>query len=224
MATARSIAHAVDAKAGYVPGHSDGVGYLMGMMAREAGYHSDTLHQLELAALLHDSGKLLIPDAILLVERKLTLGEYEVIKTHSIHSERIARSLDGAEMVVPWIRHHHERWDGTGYPDGLRGDEIPWPSRLLLVADAFHVMTTDRPYQRSRTRVDALRELEAKSESQFCPTATELLMSRGIWNSAYPQLDAPPMRMHVETDYSTYVDELHVDPSDPSDPRDGPKP
>lgn len=191
-ATFRALAQAVDYKAGYVPGHSDGVAYLIGMMSREAGYDTFTTGRLELAALIHDVGKLRIPDSILLAERKLTEEEFTLIKHHSVWSANVAAAFDEMEDIIPWVRHHHERWDGGGYPDGLKGEDIPWPSRMILVADAFHVMTTDRPYQRSRTRREALEILQANTYTQFCPTASSLLQSRGKWIPADPPLSKPP--------------------------------
>lgn len=175
MTTARSIAIAVDTKAGYVPGHSDGVAYLIGLIAREAGYAEPVIRVLYLAALLHDAGKLSVPDSILLSKRSLTIEEYEIIKQHSVRGERIALALEGADQVAPWIRHVHERFDGRGYPDGLAGEEIPWPSRMLAVADAFHVITTDRSYQQPRSRSDAMHILKKCSGTQFDPVAVELL-------------------------------------------------
>lgn len=195
--TMRALASAVDLKAGYMPGHSDGVSYLIGMMAREAGYDNATVERLELAALLHDVGKLEVPEAILTAQRPLTDDEYAVVKRHPDASARIVATIDGwpSDDMVVWVRHHHERWDGAGYPDGLRGDEIPWPSRMLLVADAFHVITTDRPYQRSRTRVEALAILNENAGSQFCPYAVSLLESRHLWRPADPPLSAPPVQI-----------------------------
>jgi polar amino acid transport system substrate-binding protein len=175
----RSIARAVDAKATYFPGHSDGVAYLTQMIGREIGYDDVTLRRLQAAALLHDTGKLRIPDVILLTQRKLTEEEFEVMKCHSIWSSQIAKGLTGFDKdIAIWIRHHHEHWDGSGYPDGLKGEEIPWQSRLMLVADAFYVMTAYRPYQRARTRTEAILELIKYSGTQFDPQFVDVLMDR----------------------------------------------
>lgn len=175
------MAGAVDIKGGYVPGHSDSVAYLMSMMGREAGYSPESIRLLELAAFAHDVGKLRLPDAVLLAQRPLSAEEEAMVRQHPIWSAHVTAGLQGAEAIVPWVRHHHEHWNGSGYPDGLSGEEIPWPSRMLLVADAFQVMTTDRPYQVSRTRVQAMQVLDAQAGRQFCPTAVELLLARGLW-------------------------------------------
>jgi polar amino acid transport system substrate-binding protein len=118
------------------------------------------------------------------------------VKQHPIWSAELVHGFADADGLVEcelWVRHHHEHFDGSGYPDGLVGEDIPWPSRMLLVADAFHVMTTDRPYQRSRTRRDALGELYAGAGTQFCPSAVNLLHARGVWVPSHPELAAPPV-------------------------------
>ena len=201
--TLRALAAAVDLKAGYMPGHSDGVAYLMGLMAREAGYDPATVERLELAALLHDLGKLQVPEVILTAQRRLTDEEFAIIRAHPQNSCNLVRTLEGladVEEVATWVLHHHEHWDGSGYPDGLTGENIPWPSRMILVADAFHVITTDRPYQRSRTRIQALAILREQTERQFCPFAVSLLESRHNWVPASPPLSAPPTPIRQRTD------------------------
>jgi HD-GYP domain-containing protein (c-di-GMP phosphodiesterase class II) len=202
--TLRALAAAVDLKAGYLPGHSDGVSYIVGMMAREAGYDPPTVNLLELAALLHDLGKLGVPDSILLAERKLTEAEFAVVREHPRYSAHLVATLDASredfnlDAVLPWVLHHHERFDGAGYPAGLAADAIPWPARMIFVADAFHVITTDRPYQRSRTRRDALAILREQAGHQFCPHAVGLLEARGHWQPADPPLARPPHNLSGE--------------------------
>lgn len=173
----RLLALAVDAKASYFPSHSDGVAYLVRLMASESGMPDDEVHRLTTAAVLHDVGKIMTPDAILNAERKLTVDEFEIMKLHSIDSWLIAKSTAGLAYCAPWVRAHHERWDGRGYPDGLAGHDIPIQSRMIFVADAFHVMTSDRPYQRAVTRREALAELRRHSGTQFCPTCVEIIHS-----------------------------------------------
>lgn len=175
---ARSLAHSVDAKGGYMPGHSDGVAYLIGTMAAEAGMDAIRVGRLEMAAMVHDVGKLFVPDDVLLAPRRLTSEEFDRIKPHADWGGQMCAHLHGLEFAAPWVRHHHERWDGFGYPDGLAGEEIPWEARLISVADAFHVITTDRPYQLARTRGEAIEILQTHSGSQFDPIAVELLLSR----------------------------------------------
>ena len=179
MSHCRAIARAVDSKAGYFPGHSDGVAYLVQLIARELGVGRGMLRRLQVASLLHDTGKLKIPDRILLAPRKLTQEEYDVMKQHSVWSSEIASSISGFDKdIAIWIRHHHESWDGSGYPDGLAGEAIPWQSRLMLVADAFHVMTAHRPYQDARSRSEAIAEIIANSGTQFDPRFVDAIMTR----------------------------------------------
>jgi HD-GYP domain-containing protein (c-di-GMP phosphodiesterase class II) len=194
VTTLRALAAAVDFKAGYAPGHSDGVAYLIAIMAREAGYDEEITKQLELAALVHDTGKIRLPDNILLAERPLSTQEFTLVQQHPIWSAELAQGFNDLNFAVPWVLHHHEHFDGSGYPSGLAGDDIPWPSRMMLVADAFHVMTTDRPYQRSRTRREAFDILHEQAGRQFCPIAVELLETRCDWIPADPPLSAPPTR------------------------------
>jgi polar amino acid transport system substrate-binding protein len=175
----RSIARAVDAKAEYFPGHSDGVAYLTQLIGNEIGIDHVMLRRLQAASLLHDTGKLRVPDRILLAPRKLTVQEFEIMKQHSIWSAELAAGLSGFELdVAVWIRHHHEAYDGSGYPDGLAGEDIPWQSRLMLVADAFHVMTAYRPYQVSRSRTEAILELIENAGTQFDPKFVDVIMDR----------------------------------------------
>lgn len=174
----RLLALAVDAKAQYFPGHSEGVAYLVQLMGNEAGFEPTHIADIQLAAMLHDVGKLRIPDAILVAPRRLTLEEFEVVKQHSTWSANIAAGLAGLEHLAPWVRYHHEHFDGSGYPEGLVGDAIPFEARILLVADAFHVMTSHRPYAAARTRSQAIIELRDHAGTQFCPVAVGLLANR----------------------------------------------
>jgi HD-GYP domain-containing protein (c-di-GMP phosphodiesterase class II) len=174
----RTLAQAVDAKGDYFPGHSDGVAYFIGIMCQEGGFGDDETQQAMMAGLLHDVGKVMIPERILGAARRLTPEEFGVIKTHSGWGAEIVRRVDSAAFAAEWVLHHHEHFDGSGYPEGRKGEEIPMVSRMLLVADAFHVMTTTRPYQAPRTRSDAIAELKALAGKQFCPTAVSLLVDR----------------------------------------------
>lgn len=178
MEYSRLLARAVDAKGDYFPGHSDGVAYLLRLMASVAEMDKDEADCLELIGMLHDVGKIHTPDAILRKPSTLTAVEFDAIRLHPIQGEEIVRSIQGMEHLAPAVRHHHEHWDGSGYPDGLAGKAIPYHSRLLLVADAFHVMTSRRPYQQPRSRAAAVREVALNAGKQFCPIAASLLVDR----------------------------------------------
>jgi len=122
---------------------------------------------LQLGGWLHDIGKIGIKDSILSKPGSLTPEEYEIIKTHPLVGERILKPLGLLSVECQIIRNHHERWDGKGYPDGLRGKEIPFLARLFSVADSFEAMTSDRPYRKAKSVREALEELEALSWIQF---------------------------------------------------------
>ena len=165
----RMLAATVDAKGNYFPGHSDAVAYIVTLYASELGITEPLLGMLQGAAMLHDTGKIRVPDSVLLAPRPLTEDEWIVMRSHSVWSAEIAAGIDGIGEIPAWIRHHHEHWDGSGYPDGLKGEEIPWQSRLMLVADAFHVMTSMRPYRSAMSRQGAFAILADNAGGQFDP-------------------------------------------------------
>jgi HD-GYP domain-containing protein (c-di-GMP phosphodiesterase class II) len=145
-----------------------------------------TLKRLELGALFHDIGKIGIPSDILLKPGPLTDDERKVIETHPELGERILAPIERLEDVRPIVRHCHEHFDGTGYPDGRKGDEIPVESRIILVCDAFHAMTTDRPYRKRLPQEEALSRLEEASGKQFDPRVVRafvrLVRAEGIFH------------------------------------------
>jgi HD-GYP domain-containing protein (c-di-GMP phosphodiesterase class II) len=169
-----ALARAVDAKDSYTRSHSETVSNLCVMIGGELDLEPGRLAKLRIAGLLHDVGKIGTPDAILNKPSSLTAAEYETIKEHPAVGEGILRAAD-LDDEATWIRHHHERPDGGGYPDGLRYDEIPIESRIIGVADAFEAMISDRPYSRGRTEAEALQELEDYSGKQFDPDCVAAL-------------------------------------------------
>jgi putative nucleotidyltransferase with HDIG domain len=134
-----------------------------------------SLLELELAALLHDLGKLAVPAEILSKPAPLDPEEREIVERHPVAGAEILRRIPGLEPVATIVRYHHERWDGQGYPDGLRGERIPLASRVVAVCDGFHAMTTDRPYRTAVGREVALRELRDHAGSQFDPRMVDAL-------------------------------------------------
>jgi HD-GYP domain-containing protein (c-di-GMP phosphodiesterase class II) len=127
-------------------------------------------------ALLHDIGKIGVPDSILQKPGPLTESEWAVMRTHPAVGAEMVSCVVGLGHLAPAVRAEHERWDGCGYPDGLRGEDIPLSSRIVFACDAFHAMTSDRPYRRALSREAAVAELERGSGSQFCPTAVKALL------------------------------------------------
>ncbi|MBX6354075.1 MAG: diguanylate cyclase, partial [Thermoflavifilum sp.] len=148
----------------------DAMGKRLGMTEEERRY-------LRFGAFLHDIGKVEIPLEILAKRGPLSREEWAIMKTHVIIGENIVRPISGLQRVLPMIRHHHERYDGTGYPDGLAGEDIPLEVRILTLADSFDAMTTSRPYQRKRSMEQAFRELRRCAGSQFDPNLVEIFIS-----------------------------------------------
>jgi diguanylate cyclase (GGDEF)-like protein/putative nucleotidyltransferase with HDIG domain len=174
-AAMESLSATVDARDSYTAGHSRRVQQLALAIGRELGLSQAELDLLGHAALFHDIGKLAIPDAILLKPASLTSEEWALMQRHAEEGARIIDRLGFLGDAVPSIRHHHERFDGTGYPDRLKADEIPLGARIIHVADALDSMLTTRIYRAARPPVEALAELNRASGSQFCPRCVAAL-------------------------------------------------
>jgi diguanylate cyclase (GGDEF)-like protein/putative nucleotidyltransferase with HDIG domain len=168
-AAMESLSATVDARDSYTAGHSRRVQQLALAIGRELGLSQAELDLLGHAALFHDIGKLAIPDAILLKPASLTPDEWSLMQRHAEEGARIIDRLGFLNDAVPAIRHHHERFDGTGYPDRLKGEEIPLGARIIHVADALDSMLTTRIYRAARPAADALAELRRAAGTQFCP-------------------------------------------------------
>jgi diguanylate cyclase (GGDEF)-like protein len=166
LRAAEALVRVVDAKDNYTAKHSQAVSDLVEGIARRLGLEESTIEQLRLAGLLHDLGKVAIPDSILQKREPLDAEETIVLREHPEIGFRLLEDA-GVAPVHEWVRHHHEAWDGSGYPLGLAGDEIPLGSRIILVADAFHAMTSERPYRKGGSTSDALAELRRCSWTQF---------------------------------------------------------
>lgn len=164
--TVRALVMAVDAKDAYTHHHSRAVGEVSRAIAEELGLPARTVRYLHLAGVLHDVGKIGISTEILTKPTPLTDIEWLELKAHVHIGERILRGI-GLPTAAGWVRHHHEAIDGSGYPDGLKGEDIPLPSRVLLVADAFDAMVSNRVYRAGRPPEDAMREIEALAGKQF---------------------------------------------------------
>jgi diguanylate cyclase (GGDEF)-like protein/putative nucleotidyltransferase with HDIG domain len=168
-AAMESLSATVDARDSYTAGHSRRVQQLSLAIGRELGLSQAELDLLGHAALFHDIGKLAIPDAILLKPASLTNDEWALMQRHAEEGARIIDRLGFLQDAVPSIRHHHERFDGTGYPDRIRGEEIPLGARIIHVADALDSMLTTRIYRAARPVNEALAEVKDKAGTQFCP-------------------------------------------------------
>jgi hypothetical protein len=183
--TIAALSRSLDAKDVYTGGHIDRVAALAVEVAKELGFRGEELEAIEIGALLHDIGKIGVPEQILLKAGPLDESEWEVIRTHPLVSDYILAELDLHPFVRQCARSGHERLDGRGYPDGLAGDAIPLPARIVFVADAFDALTSTRPYRSARPTLAALAEVEANAGTQFCPKVVSAL--RSVWRK-HPQL------------------------------------
>jgi HD-GYP domain-containing protein (c-di-GMP phosphodiesterase class II) len=165
----RSVVSSLEEKDSYTHGHSIRVAEYSVLLAEEIGLSETEIREVELSALLHDVGKIGIPDAILLKPGRLTQSEFEIMKSHPVRSGKILEKITALRNLIPGIVHHHERFDGHGYPSGLKGDGIPLYARVILIADTYDAMTSTRPYRLALEKEVAFEELVRCSASQFDP-------------------------------------------------------
>ncbi len=168
-----SLARALDARDGYTKSHSDAVARLAVSISRRMGLASHEVERIHLAGQLHDLGKIGIPDAILQKPGSLTQAEYEIIKTHSAVGADILEPIPDLGTVAEAIRHHHERFDGQGYPAGRSGRFIPLWARILAVADTYDSLTSDRPYRQGYDNAKAGSIIHEVSGTQLCPDCVD---------------------------------------------------
>ena len=176
VSTVEALANALEANDEYTSTHARWITDLSLRVGREIGLDERTLKRLELGALLHDIGKIGIPSDVLSKPGRLTAAERKIVQTHPELGERIIAPIDRLQLVRPIVRHCHERWDGHGYPDGAAGEDIPLESRIIFVCDAYHAMTTDRPYRRALSHREAVRRLAEGAGSQFDPNVVEVAL------------------------------------------------
>ncbi|TLM80041.1 MAG: HD domain-containing protein [Actinobacteria bacterium] len=177
LATVRALAAAVDAKDTYTRGHSDGVAAYSVATGSVLGLSPEQMTALEMAAYLHDIGKIGVREEILLKPGRLTDAEMGQMRHHPLIGANILRPVAFPWPIAPVVRHHHEHWDGRGYPAGLKGEEIPLLARVLGVADAYEAMTSDRPYRRGRSRDEAVAELRRCAGTQFDPRIVDAFVA-----------------------------------------------
>jgi HD-GYP domain-containing protein (c-di-GMP phosphodiesterase class II) len=167
LSSIRAIVEAVDAKDPYTRGHSARVVEYSLRIGEALNFNKEELKRLEVSAILHDVGKIGIPDSILGKPGRLNAKEYNYMKRHPELGSSIIEPIAELKALIPNILHHHERYDGKGYPKGLRGEEIPLYARIICIADSYDAMTTDRPYRRRKSSGVALQELKKNSGTQF---------------------------------------------------------
>ncbi len=172
--TIKSISSALDAKDTYTHGHSHRVTLFSLILAQELGFDDAYIEEIETAGLLHDIGKIGVPEDILCKPGKLTDEEYEIIKQHAGGAKKILDTIPSIQHIAIWASSHHERWDGKGYPNKMVGEEIPLPARILAVADTYDAMTSNRSYRKGLPHEVAREEIINCSGSQFDPAMIEV--------------------------------------------------
>lgn len=174
--TIKLIASALDAKDPYTHGHSLRVTMYSLILAKHLNLDDTTLEEIETAGLLHDIGKIGIPQKILCKPGKLTDEEYEVMKSHPAQAEKMLMGIKKLTVVSNWLRTHHERWDGKGYPYGMKGEEIPISGRIIALADTYDAMTSTRSYRKALSHETAIEEIKRCAGTQFDPVLAELFI------------------------------------------------
>src|SRR5712692_6858092 len=187
--TISSLAFAIDAKDHYTQGHSQKVSSYAALLAEAVGLSEAEVEEVRLAGVLHDIGKVGIPESILNKSGPLNPDEWETMKTHVQYGTRILEPVRGLGRVQQMVKHHHEFFDGSGYPDGLTGSGIPLGARILAIADAYDTITSDRTYKKARTAEEAFAELERCNSAQFDPDLVEVFI-RKMRLLPYPVLEA----------------------------------
>jgi CRP-like cAMP-binding protein len=187
--TVRALAAAVEARDPYTGGHVERSGQLCRLLAAELGMSPEEQDMAELSGALHDVGKVAVPDAVLRKPAPLDEAEQELMRVHPVAGAAIVAQVQHLARIAPAVRGHHERWDGSGYPDGLSGEEIPFGARLVMVADTFDAITTSRPYRSAQHWQAAVDEIAAGSGTQFSPGVVDAFLSlarRGALSSHGP--------------------------------------
>ena len=169
LGTLRGLTAAIDAKDRYTRGHSERVAYMAMKLGEAIGMDSESVERLHIAGLIHDVGKIGVPEAVLCKPGRLTDEEFELIKLHPEIGHRILRDIPQLVDMLPGVLHHHERWDGKGYPLGLKGEDIPMFARLIAIADSFDAMSSTRTYRSALPRERVLTEIERCGGTQFDP-------------------------------------------------------
>src|SRR5262245_45523355 len=176
-----AMAQAVELRDGYTGGHTQRVTTYATRLAQHLGLSPEDQKRIAIGTALHDIGKIGVRDAVLNKAGRLTATEFERVKAHTMDGVAILQNIAEMAPVLPIIRHHHERWDGTGYPDGLAGKRIPLLARIVAVADAFDAMTSNRPYRAAMSLDADLAELQDKAGTHFDPECVHAFLSLRPW-------------------------------------------
>jgi putative two-component system response regulator len=174
--TALALTEAIESRDPYTGGHCHRLTEQAGSTARELGLPQREIEIVRMGAALHDVGKIIVPDAILKKPDKLTPDEFVIVKQHCYSGGQICKRVPFLMDVFPIVYHHHERWDGQGYPDGLRGERIPQGARIVAVVDAYDSMTSDRPYRKAMSHQEAAEILRDGAGQQWDPTVVRVFL------------------------------------------------
>jgi putative nucleotidyltransferase with HDIG domain len=213
-----SLANAIDLRDPFTYGHSRNVSRYASLIAKEIGLEKEHINRISKASLLHDIGKLGIPEMILFKDGPLSPVERKIIQEHPELGTEIIRACPSMDDLIPAILHHHERFDGTGYPNRLAGEEIPMEARIIGLADAIEAMTSDRPYRRGLNFEELIGELRKASGKQFDPLAVKAFMRiaqrKGealIVNSGRIVASDNPTSLEILSMYSNKIGGTHAD-------------
>jgi HD-GYP domain-containing protein (c-di-GMP phosphodiesterase class II) len=194
LGTLEALTASIDAKDRYTCGHSERVAHLTRALAETLGQDEATLKRMHIAGLVHDVGKIGVPESVLLKPGRLTEEEFAWIRLHPEMGFRILKDIPQLNDVLPGVLHHHERWDGRGYPHGLAGEDIPLIARLIALADSFDAMSSSRTYRKAMSRSTVLEEIRRNAGTQFDPDLVPAFVSLNF--SEYDRL----VREHSATD------------------------
>jgi putative nucleotidyltransferase with HDIG domain len=197
MDTLTSLALAVDAKDQFTQGHSHKVASYAVLIAEALGLPGHEIEAVRLGAMLHDVGKVGIVESILNKNGPLNPDEWEAMKRHVEYGSKLLEPLRGTESVREMVVHHHEFFDGSGYPEGLTGEQIPLGARIIAIADAYDTITSERTYKKARTAEEALQEIERCGNAQFDPELVRLFISR-VRELANPLIVNPTIAQEPE--------------------------
>ena len=176
QAMVHGLADTIDKRDPYTGGHTRRVMSYSLAIGRALGLSGIDIINLKLAAILHDLGKIGISDEVLLKSNELSRDEFEHMMLHTVYGAEILNNIAHLKDVIPGVKHHHEQYDGSGYPDGLRGKGIPMIARIIAVADTFDAITTDRPYRKGLSLASAFEELKKSAGTQFDPAVVEAFL------------------------------------------------
>ncbi len=173
----KSMVNALDARDHFMRGHSESVSRWSVMIAKQLGWLQSDIDFLSIAGLLHDIGKISIPESVLSKNTPLTAEEWKIVQMHPYFGAQIIKPVDAMARIVPWVYHHHEKWDGTGYPNHLSKKEIPLRASIISLAEAYSVMVIDTPNRRALVRDDAIEVVKENNGTQFCPEIVDAFLS-----------------------------------------------